>query len=76
MALMFRCDKHDIGYVVGDLYPAWWIMHNIPECPLCRLEWIKEHEYEWDFPVPYEMMLANARRALNCTGLDNIGGKN
>lgn len=73
MALMIRCDRHDIGYVVGDLYPAWWIMHNVPGCPLCRLEWIEEHEDEWDFPVPYKMMWATAHRALSdCTGLSNL----
>ena len=65
MALMIKCDKHSIGYVAADLYPAWWIMHNVPECPLCRLEWIKDHKYKWDFPVPYGTMWIAARRAMD-----------
>jgi len=63
MALMIRCSKHDIGYVAADLYPAWWHEAGIPACPRCRLEWIEEHKHEWDFPVPYETMWANANRA-------------
>ena len=75
MALGIKCDKHDIGYVAADLYPAWWLMYNVPECPLCRLDWINEHKYEWDFPVSYKAMWATAHRALNdCTGLSDLGG--
>ena len=76
MALTFRCDKHDIGYVVGDIYPVWWSKASIPDCPICRLEWIKEHEHEWDFPISYEVMLATADwEVVDCLGLHDTGGR-
>jgi len=58
MALSFMCDIHGIGYVVGDLYPAWWCEANVPKCPRCRLDWLREHKDAWDFPVSYEILEA------------------
>lgn len=70
MAFLGKCDEHNISYLSADLCPTWWIMRNVPECPLCRLEWMEEHEYEWDFPVPYETMKGIVSRAVeDCTGV-------
>lgn len=60
MALMLRCDKHNVGYVVGDLYPKWWIEANIPGCPLCRLDWLEEYKGTLELPVSWEALEASA----------------
>jgi len=64
MALMIKCNKHDIGYVAADLYPAWWREAGIPACPRCRLEWIEEHKGTLELPISWEALELNARLAL------------
>ena len=65
MALMVHCEEHNVGYVVGDIYPEWWVF---PTCPYCRKDWLEEHKSTWDCPVPYEVMYDSTLAAMrDCT---------
>jgi len=64
MALMVHCEKHNVGYVVGDIYPEWWRNTGIPACPYCRMEWGEAHRDDWEFPVPYEIFVMGTRLAM------------
>lgn len=70
MALMVLCDEHNVGYIVADTYPEWWVF---PMCPYCRMDWLEEHKDTWDLPVSWKIMFTSTLLAMERCAIKENG---